>query len=473
MEEGADQNENDHKVENENSELEKDDIHEATMVNSSEELFKSPNHNDETAMEEKPIEKDTQSGDLGVGLVDEGRPSAAKFAEEAEPTEPEGEHEDQNDLDITSASLVSEDGEATPEMDLLSREDSVGFKSPGASDLETPDLETLSNASHEEDGCEKETPVTATLDEVEEGVDAIDANVQLYDQLCAERENLSQHSGKLQTKIAENSMFWKNTGGDAQPEEGIHVLYKQQQSYEMYLTRLGDLKLKEQAEELKLQTQELQQVESEWRELMALKRHAAMTALGPHAAHAVDEVLTCEQKCVDELVAAKLANVKSKKKNRVPQTGAAGNMDNMSDMLQMIEQKKERQLLGEKCDEDLLKIRKNIATTMQVTVHIRENLQWIQAENQAKKAQLAHWEGLLAQKRELLTGAKRARNRLRSHTLELKQRCGMLGNLALLRDFEDQMDACGHLEGDEGGLRRRHSETTLKCARWKKKLGTS
>jgi hypothetical protein len=36
----------------------------------------------------------------------------------------------------------------------------------------------------------------------------------------------------------------------------------------------------------------------------------------------------------------------------------------------VIEQRKERQLLAEKCDEDLRKIRKNYASTMQVHLHL-------------------------------------------------------------------------------------------------------
>ncbi|CAL8377278.1 cilia- and flagella-associated protein 184 [Gadus morhua] len=468
--EGIDKNENDHKLENENSESDNENIHEAPLIDSSEELFKPPLHNEEeTAIEGTSTEPDTQSGGLGAGPEHEGGPSAAQVTEEAEerrasvatvtaeaePTEPggDGEHDDdRNDPDISSVSLVLEDDDEAPrETDPPSREDSVGSESPGEGDRETPEQGASSNGREEEDGCE-------------EG-----AYAQLYYQLCAEREEILQHSGELQTKIAENLVFWKDTGGDGQPEEGIRPLDELQQIYETYLTQLGDLK-KAQAEIRELQTQELQQqVESEWRDLVALKRHTAMTAPGPQAARAgVDEVLGRERKCMDELVATKMADVQSKRKSRAqPQT------ESVSDMLQMVEQRKERQLLAEKCDEDLRKIRKNYASTMQVTVHIRESLQWIQAENQAKSAQLAHWEGLLAQKRELLTGAKRACSRLRSRALDLRQRCGMLGNVALLRDFEEQVDACGHLEGDEGSLRQRHSEAALKCARWKTKLGKS
>jgi len=303
----------------------------------------------------------------------------------------------------------------------------------------------------------------------------------------------------------------------------------------------------------------LQQVESEWRELVALKRHAALGgggggARGRQQVRAVDQVLAHEQERVDDLVALRLANAtptrrrrrreektKMKNNNHTQQTEpptagatvAGGNKDNRSNMLKLRERQKEQQAFGEKIDEDLLKIRKSITSTMevhlhlsmgievhlhlsvgievhlhlsngievqlhlskgievqlhlskgievhlhlslsaQVTVHIKEDLQWIQAENQAKRAQLAHWEGLVAQKRDLLTDAKWQRKRLRSHALELKQRCGMLGNVVLLRDFEDQTDACGHLEGEAGGLQRRHSDTTLKCACWRKKLGRS
>ncbi|MGH0155420.1 UNVERIFIED_CONTAM: hypothetical protein FKN15_029800 [Acipenser sinensis] len=49
-------------------------------------------------------------------------------------------------------------------------------------------------------------------------------------------------------------------------------------------------------------------------------------------------------------------------------------------------------------------------------------------------------EALVAHKRDILTKTKQARDGLRMDNLKLRQRCGLLGNDDLLRDFEDKVD---------------------------------
>ena len=46
----------------------------------------------------------------------------------------------------------------------------------------------------------------------------------------------------------------------------------------------------------------------------------------------------------------------------------------------------------------------------------------------------------LLQKRDLLTRTKQVRDALRMENLKLKQKCGLLGNESLLRDFEERVD---------------------------------
>ncbi|MGH0167041.1 UNVERIFIED_CONTAM: hypothetical protein FKN15_060077 [Acipenser sinensis] len=49
-------------------------------------------------------------------------------------------------------------------------------------------------------------------------------------------------------------------------------------------------------------------------------------------------------------------------------------------------------------------------------------------------------EALVAHKRDILTKTKQARDGLRMDNLKLRQRCRLLGNDDLLRDFEDKVD---------------------------------
>ncbi|KAG7249601.1 hypothetical protein CRUP_004069 [Coryphaenoides rupestris] len=475
MEEGTDQNENDHKQENKSSELESDNVNNAIAAILSKELVECPSslHDEETDVEEEgggeernPTEPQDTPLPAGHPGAPEGDEAPTPEEEEAgePPGDPEGaqqqEHdEDQNhDPDDTatrpmSPSLLVLDGASglealppSPPPGMLSRVDSV--VTPG-------DPEERETSSSDETPLEGNAAAAATVDEEEEeevkrGVDDddIEAYAQVYEQLCAERDQLTRQGWLLQTKLAENSALRRCTEGDAQSEESggseshPQQQQQQQQQYERLLTHLGDLKWSPSGG-------------NSWPSSATRPWEGA--GAGPVGDNRC--VLAREQERVDDLVALRLANAtptrrrrrreektKKKNKNRTQQTAP-----NRSDLLKLREQQKEQQAFSEKTDEDLLKIRKSITSTMEVTVHIKEDLQWIQAENQAKRAQLAHWEGLVAQKRDLLTDAKRQRKRLRSHALELRQRCGMLGNVVLLRDFEDQTDACGHLEGEAGG----------------------
>lgn len=87
-----------------------------------------------------------------------------------------------------------------------------------------------------------------------------------------------------------------------------------------------------------------------------------------------------------------------------------------------------------------------------------------------KAERLEEVEAILAEKRELLTRTKHMRNSLQRDNLRLKERCGLLGNRALLQDFEDTVDASDHLEKRLENLKCPQAEFAFSCGRWKKKL---
>ncbi|XP_038851661.1 coiled-coil domain-containing protein 96 [Salvelinus namaycush] len=308
----------------------------------------------------------------------------------------------------------------------------------------------------------------------------------LYE-LQAEKDKLSQVNGQLQIKLVE--YFRKKTGDDARPEKEKAVS-DQEQRYQKYMAIMEDLKwqhrldseaAQQQAEELRQQSQEkLGLLETEWSAFMALKRDVAVTALSRRlgkqaAAVEVEQIQAAEQRRQKELVTVRLENIKLKNKTRrFEATLRAKEM--LAEGLHLIdfEQLKiENQTYNEKIEErneELLKLRKKITSTVQVLTHVKEKLQFVQMENQAKRAQLAEVEVVVARKRDVLTRTKQARDGLRMDNLKLRQRCGLLGNETLLRDFEEKVDASDDLEERLEGLKRRHAELILKCAGVKKKL---
>merc|ERR1712072_1020542 len=77
----------------------------------------------------------------------------------------------------------------------------------------------------------------------------------------------------------------------------------------------------------------------------------------------------------------------------------------------------ENQTLNEKIEErneELLKLRKKTTTTVQVLTHLKEKLQFVQAENQVLKHDLADLEIELTNKRDVLTRIKHERDALRA-----------------------------------------------------------
>merc|ERR1711988_810347 len=73
----------------------------------------------------------------------------------------------------------------------------------------------------------------------------------------------------------------------------------------------------------------------------------------------------------------------------------------------------ENQTLNEKIEErndELLKLRKKTTTTVQVLTHIKEKLQFVQAENQVRKDNLSDFEIELTSKRDMLTQVKHDRD---------------------------------------------------------------
>merc|ERR1711998_479701 len=88
----------------------------------------------------------------------------------------------------------------------------------------------------------------------------------------------------------------------------------------------------------------------------------------------------------------------------------------------------ENQTLNEKIEErneELLKLCKKNTQTVQVLTHIKEKLQFVQADNQLQKNTLADLETDLALRRDSLAGAKKDLDLTRQDRVKLKEKSGL------------------------------------------------
>ncbi|KAM9236190.1 cilia- and flagella-associated protein 184 [Leptosomus discolor] len=135
--------------------------------------------------------------------------------------------------------------------------------------------------------------------------------------------------------------------------------------------------------------------------------------------------------------------------------------------------KKENQKHSAKTDtlsDETVKLKKKVLNSVHILSQFREKLQFVEAQNQRRKAELTDIETLLSQKRDTLLRTKQARDRLQKNNLKLQQKCGLLGNEILLRDFEETADTVELLSQRLETLKRHHAGLILACRGIQKKI---
>ncbi|KAG5260899.1 hypothetical protein AALO_G00297770 [Alosa alosa] len=410
------------------------------------------------------VQEEREEESRGEGDINAGLPTSEAFEEGEGP-----------EMEPLIGEPLTREGSIKGEYDDITENDN----GPPRIDPGTPEGERSSSDS--------ESPEQVEEAEVEEdtGIDYMEVLTELQN----EKEKLNQHNTQMQYKLVE--YFRRKTGDEAKPErERDKAVSDQEQRYQKYIDIMEGLKNQQrrdselhqqQAEELRQQVQaKLGQTDQEWHAFMEQKRAVAVAVLsrrlGKQAAQAeVEQIQVAEQRRESELVAVRLENIKLKNKTGKLEAELRSK-EELAEGLHLIdfEQLKiENQTYNEKIEErneELLKLRKKITSTVQVLTHVKEKLQFVQVENQARRVQLADVEALVALKRDALTRTKQARDGLRMDNLRLRQRCGLLGNQTLLRDFEEKVDTSEALEQRLEMLKRRHAELILKCAGVKKKL---
>jgi hypothetical protein len=277
--------------------------------------------------------------------------------------------------------------------------------------------------------------------------------IELYKEAVAEREKLLSDNLSLQNKIFIHlqSKHQGDENKDAEKSVTDH-----EQRYHKTLAQLEDLHEDQRkveylydraATDMKLRLDEkdgkAQEIKDSFLEFKReIARGSEHSRTGKPMVDRVIEVLEdTEFKRDSEVEKVRLKNIILK--NQLRKLDASiRQKEELAEGLHLIdfEQLKiENQTFNEKIEdrnEELLKLRKKINTTVQVLTHLKEKLQFIQAENQELKKTLTSLEEEVSSHRDALTLAKQQRDVFRSENQRLKQRAGLVGNDALLLDYE-------------------------------------
>ncbi|XP_022080417.1 coiled-coil domain-containing protein 96-like [Acanthaster planci] len=424
-------------------------------------------------------EKVEEEGEAAAEVADkagEQQEAGAEGADEAQAPPAEGEQDTQPASPLPQSDTFAE-GERpeTPVvavMEPLSRE---GSPQPEPEPLEAGTPERIESPQEEEEFDDEEPWISR-----EELIEA-------YQAAQSEREQLQNQNIQLQHKLAE---YFRKKKTDDQRQEMDKNVTDQEQRYLKYMSNLEELRrqeeeerddLSEQLEELKGRRQEkLDTVEQETDLFSQLKRQSAENAINSRTGKAIapkdiEAYLLNEAKKEEEVKQVRLENIKlrNRLRKREQQLKAKEELAEGLHLIDFEQLKIENQTYNEKIEErneELLKLRKKITSTVQELTHVKEKLQFVQAENQVQKGKLKEVESLVAQKRDILSRTKKARDSLRIDNQRLRQKSGLLGNTPLLRDFEERKDEGDELRAKLERLKRQHAELTLSCSGVRRKI---
>ncbi|KAL3136322.1 hypothetical protein ABBQ38_005586 [Trebouxia sp. C0009 RCD-2024] len=123
----------------------------------------------------------------------------------------------------------------------------------------------------------------------------------------------------------------------------------------------------------------------------------------------------------------------------------------------------ENQSLNEKIEErneDLVKLRKKTATTVQILTHVKEKLQFAQKEKQTMQVELDSVEAALATHRDDLGRVKLTRDKALAAARKLKDSVSHVSSASLLADLEACKDKRGTLQESMDQMKLSYNQTT-------------
>ncbi|XP_063193306.1 coiled-coil domain-containing protein 96 [Chroicocephalus ridibundus] len=383
--------------------------------------------------------------------------------------------------------------EAAPAAGGAGEEAAASISGNGAAD-ETPPIAQPEEAAVPPGEAERRSGEAAgeaaaeQRDVAEEGEEERRERAELLEQhrgLAGERERLRQASARLQLRLGELLRLRRGEGPRA--EAGADG----PQRYGERLRRLQELREQREREAAACREREAARrrggeerqarAQAEWAAFQARKKAVAVFSLGRRlggreaAARAVERIQAREGDKEQQVREARVENIKLKHEIQTLETilKAQGELAEGQHFMDFEHMKKENQKHSEKIDdltEEILKLKKKVSKAVHILSQFREKLQFVEAENQDRKAELMDIETVLAQKRDILTKTKKARDRLRRNNLKLQQKCGLLGNEILLRDFEEKVDTAELLSQQLETLKRHHAGVILTCSGIQKKI---
>lgn len=295
-----------------------------------------------------------------------------------------------------------------------------------------------------------------------------------YSEALANREKLASQNADLQKRLAAHYASKKQEEGGGQMDEQDQVSADLEQRYFQSLRQVADsrselekvqinydhivLDMKTRLEQKQEKVRELREQFTALKSDIAGGGSSGGRAIPPKLLRQFEDQ---EKKKEEELERVRLKNIHLRNQLRKLE-GHLRRKEELSNELHLIdfEQLKiENQTLNEKIEErneELLKLRKKTTTTVQVLTHLKEKLQFVQAENQLLKVELAELEAELSTHRDALTKAKHDRDSLRSENLRLRGEAGLIGNNDLLRDFDRRKKDIAAMQVTLEGLKMRH-----------------
>jgi len=271
--------------------------------------------------------------------------------------------------------------------------------------------------------------------------------IQAYQQALVERNALLTKSHLVQNKLAD---YFKRKKSDDQKDEIAKDNTSELEMKYMKLIQSIDamiVDLANQKEDFETQIKEMNtkkktrqdQVNSEWESLLARKREVSVNCVFARSGKTisskeVDQMEDTERKKEEEVCQARLENIRQKNKLKKREQ-ALKQKEELAEGLHLIdfEQLKiENQTYNEKIEErneDLLKFKNKIQSTVQVLTHLKEKLEFVSTQNGDLTAQLEEIEREATSKRDKLAKTKLARDRLRSENIKLQQNMGLLGKM--------------------------------------------
>lgn len=311
-----------------------------------------------------------------------------------------------------------------------------------------------------------------------------------YQQSLIERDKIQNLNAQYQHKIAE--YFRKKKTADERQEVEKSVT-DQEQRYMKCLQALDELEIENarthaESESRIMEEKEKMQEKKELVDAMTdqyfeFKKEAAKSSVNsrsgkPLPPRDIDQYVQNEQKKEAEVISVRLENIKLKNKLKKREMQLK-QKEELADGLHLIdfEQLKiENQTYNEKIEErneELLKLRKKITTTVQVLTHVKEKLQFVQGENTGQREKLKVVECDVAKKRDILSRTKQGRDALRIDNVKLRKKCGLIGQEALLRDFEVRKDDADSLNECIDRLQGRHMDLLMQIDGVRQKVDAS